>query len=305
LGGPIGEWIALNDNMGWRWLFILNIILGGVFSFLMIFIPETLPSVVIANYGLKTGDPEAMVVANGRKELSVMAEIKFVTTMAIKILCTEPIIIALGLANGFAYGILFLTLDGLFPIFAFNYGLSDIATELTYLCFAVGVIIVFAYYPVQNWLFKRDMRKNGGRPRPEARFLTSLVTIWGFVVGLFWAGGTSENTTTSFWSPVIAFTVVGIADPLAWLAMLNYITDSYPSYAASAIAAFTLPSFVIAGTMAHAGVALFDGNLSTAWALYILGFISIALVAVIYSLYFYGRILRARSPLCAETTLQD
>jgi len=53
-----------------------------------------------------------------------------------------------------------------------------------------------------------------------------------------------------------------------WLAMLNYITDSYPSVAASAIAAFSLPSFTIAAALVHAGIAMFD-NMSTTWAVFV------------------------------------
>lgn len=50
----------------------------------------------------------------------------------------------------------------------------------------------------------------------------------------------------SYWSPIIAGTIVAIADTLAWLSMLCYISDSYPNVAGSAIAAFLIPSFVIA-----------------------------------------------------------
>jgi hypothetical protein len=51
--------------------------------------------------------------------------------------------------------------------------------------------------------------------------------------------------------------------------MLNYITDSYPSVAASAIAAFSLPSFTIAAGLVHAGIAMFE-NMTTTWAVFIL-----------------------------------
>ena len=49
--------------------------------------------------------------------------------------------------------------------------------------------------------------------------------------------------------------------------MLNYITNSYPTVAASAIAAFSLPSFTIAATLVHAGIAMFE-NMSTTWAVF-------------------------------------
>ena len=84
---------------------------------------------------------------------------------------------------------------------------------------------MFLFMPVQTYLFKRDRLNRGGQSRPEARFITSLVTVWLFPVSLFWFAFTS-NGKTSFWSPVVAGGVLGFADPLLYLSMLNYITGT-------------------------------------------------------------------------------
>jgi hypothetical protein len=102
--------------------------------------------------------------------------------------------------------------------------------------------------------------------------------------------------STSYWSPIVAGGVLGFCDPLLWLAMLNYITDSYPNVAASAIAAFLIPSFLIAAGCAHAGVAMF-ANMNEKWAFATLGFISIGLVILVYVLFFFGPNLRKWSKL--------
>lgn len=116
--------------------------------------------------------------------------------------------------------------------------------------------ITFLFVPVQTYLYKRDKLRHG-YARPEARFITSLVTVWLFPISLLWFAFTSDGSV-SYWSPIIAGGVLGFADPLLWLSMLNYITDSYPNVAASAVAAFLIPSFLIAAAMCHAGVALFE-----------------------------------------------
>ena len=149
-------------------------------------------------------------------------------------------------------------------MFAINNGLSYMAADCTYLNFVVGVLIMFTYQPVQDWLYRRDAAKRGGRTRPEARFLTSLVTVWGFPISLFWFAFTSDGGV-SWVSPLIAGTLLGIVDPMLWLAMLTYITDSYPSVAGSAIAAFSLPSMTIAAALVHAGIQMF-ATMSTTWA---------------------------------------
>lgn len=111
---------------------------------------------------------------------------------------------------------------------------------------------MFVFFaPIQTWLYSHD-RKRRGKARPEARFLISLVTVWGFPISLFWFAFTS-NGKTSFWSPVVAGGILGVSDPLLWLNMLNYITDTYPNVAASAVAAFLIPSFALAAGFVHIG----------------------------------------------------
>ena len=155
------------------------------------------------------------------------------------------------LFSGWAYGLLFLYLDGVFDVFVYNNGLSYIGAELTYLNFVVGVVVMFCVVPIQTHLYKRD-RERHGTNRPEARFLISLVTVWLFPISLFWFAFTS-NGKTNFWSPVVAGAVLGFCDPLLYLGMLNYLTDAYPNVAASAVAAFLIPSFLIAAAFAHIG----------------------------------------------------
>lgn len=175
-------------------VFYINIIIGGAFSFLLCFMPETLPRIVISNAVKRreSVDQNAIDIAVGSSKVSVLNELKFVTTMALRIMFTEPIVISLGLYNGFAYGLLFLYLDGVFDVFVVNNGLSYIGASLTYLNFCVGVTITFLFVPVQTYLFKRDRLKHG-HLRPEARFLTSLVCVWLFPVSLFWFAWTSDG----------------------------------------------------------------------------------------------------------------
>lgn len=157
---------------------------------------------------------------------------------------------------------------------------------------------MFLFVPVQTYFYTQDKTRNSGRGRPEARFFTSLVTVWLFPISLLWFAFTSTGSV-SYWSPIIAGGVLGFADPLLWLSMLNYITDSYPNVAASAVAAFLIPSFLIAAAMCHAGVAMFE-SMSTKWGFATLGFISIGVVVLVYVLYFFGGRLRARSKLAVH-----
>ncbi|KAI9812927.1 MAG: hypothetical protein M1827_004445 [Pycnora praestabilis] len=252
IGSPVGEWVADNIHMGLNWLFWLNVIIGGAFAAVMILVPETLPRIVIKRAARRnqSSNPDEVIIAD--VEVDVLKEFRFITTMALRIMVTEPIVTFLAIYNGFAYGLLFLYLDGVFDVFVLNNGLSYIGADLTYLNFVVGVTIMFLFMPVQTYLYKRDRLQHSGQNRPEARFLTSLVTVWGFPISLFWFAFTS-NGNYSYWSPVVAGGLLGFVDPLLYLSMLNYITDAYPNVAASAVAAFLIPSFTVAAAFAHIG----------------------------------------------------
>ncbi|TID31388.1 hypothetical protein CANINC_000017 [Pichia inconspicua] len=337
IGGIVGEAIMENSKLGYKWIFLINIIIGAFYVFFLMFIPETLPrivieertaiegkevpNVIIREFGYlmdnlkgKHGSYKALyeqkLIEEGNEavvveHVSVFNEIKFITTQALILMVTEPIIIFLSLYNGFAYGLLFLYNDGIFDVFVVNNGLSAIAAECTYLNFVVGVCFVLLLQPLQTWLFKRDRLKNGGVSRPEARFLLSLVTVWGFPLGLFWFAFTSDGKT-NYWSPIIAGLMLAIGDPLLWLAMLSYIIDSYSAagLSNSAIAAFCIPSFAIAAALAHAGVAMFE-NMSSTWAMATLGFISIGIVALVYIFFFFGHKLRAMSKIARYSVMEN
>lgn len=77
---------------------------------------------------MKTARQEELISAEEaaivESKVDLMKELRFVTTMALRIMVTEPIVAFLGIYNGFAYGLLFLYLDGVFSVFAVNNGLS-------------------------------------------------------------------------------------------------------------------------------------------------------------------------------------
>jgi len=90
----------------------------------MCFIPETLPRLVIARAASKAESVDQDELAVLTTGIDVMKEMRFVATMTFRIMFTEPIVLLLGIYNGFAYGILFLYLDGVYDVFVVNNGLS-------------------------------------------------------------------------------------------------------------------------------------------------------------------------------------
>lgn len=296
LGSPVGQWVADNTNMGLDWVFWLNVIIGGAFAVVLAILPETLPRLVIAK-SLGASNRTAVEKARAKllaRRIDVSREIRFICTMTLRIMLTEPIVTFFGIYNGYAYGLLFLYLDGVFDVFVVNNGLSYIAADLTYLNLVVGAIALFLYMPMQTWLYKRDRLRHSGQGRPEARFLSLLVCVWLFPISLFWFAFTSNHV--NYWSPIVAGAVLGFVNPLLYLSILNYLTDTYTNLACAAVAAFLIPSFLLAAVFAHIGIFMF-ANLSTTWAFAILAFVSLGLVLLLYTVYFFGPRLRSFSRL--------
>ena len=124
IGSPVGGWISDDASLGIKWLYLINVIIAFGYALIMCFMPETLPRLVIAKAAAKSENADADEVAILRTKVNVLKELRFVATMTFRIMFTEPIVLCLGLYNGFAYGILFLYLDGVFDVFVINNGLS-------------------------------------------------------------------------------------------------------------------------------------------------------------------------------------
>lgn len=90
----------------------------------MVFVPETLPRIVIRNAVKHHEVNDAEEIGISEERINVLREIGFILTMAVRIMFTEPIVTFLAIYNGFAYGLLFLYLDGVFDVFVVNNGLS-------------------------------------------------------------------------------------------------------------------------------------------------------------------------------------
>ncbi|MCJ1396155.1 hypothetical protein MMC18_009044 [Xylographa bjoerkii] len=319
VGGTVGPTIGtltatwiIDANLGLKWIFLINVIIGVGFAVIIAFVPETLPSLVIANTKGQGGGAHDTITEVRKAETvdtpvdegsqmhaNLLQELKFITTTTFRILFTQPIIALLGIYNGVANGILLLYITGLVETYLVNKHLSLYAAELNAITFIVGVVILFLFVPVQTYLYGQDRIKHHGHNRPEARLLTSLVFVWLYPIAILWSAFTSGGNY-SYWSQVVAGGVVGFTDNLLYLAQLNFITDCYPNVAGSAIAAFLIPSFIIQAALAHLSPLVY-ANISIMWALAMLGFLCLGLIVpVVYVIYFLGPRIRARSSLAKK-----
>lgn len=76
-------------------------------------------------------------------------------------------------------------------------------------------------------------------PPPELRLYPGALGGIVFAIAFFWFGWTSYPSI-SYWSPLIATSLIGIGILFVFLSLFNYIIDTYLWSAGSALAANTI-----------------------------------------------------------------
>jgi MFS family permease len=223
-----------------------------------------------------------------------------------KMLLTEPVVTFFTLWLSFAWGILFLFFSSVVQTFGDNYGFDNFQSGLVQLAITVGALIGTLMNPLQDWLYLRTAPRNTERPQtpiPEGRLYTSIPGSILFTGGLFMYGWTS--TPSLHWiAPSIGVCMVGIGIYSIYMGVVNYLTDAYEKYAASALSAASFGRNMFGAFLPLASFSLFK-NLGFGWAGSLLGFIGAVLSIVPVVLLIKGRKVRAKSPFMLDSTFDE
>lgn len=223
-----------------------------------------------------------------------------------KMLLTEPVVIFFTLWISFAWGILFLFFSSVVQTFSTNYGFGTFQTGMIQLAITVGALIGTLINPLQDWLYLRTASRNPerpGKPIPEGRLYTSIPGSILFTGGLFMYGW-SSMPDVHWIVPTIGICIVGVGIYSIYMGVVNYLTDAYEKYAASALSAASLGRNTFGAFLPLASYSLFK-NLGYGWAGTLLGFIGAALSVVPIVLLYKGREIRARSPFMLDSTFDQ
>ncbi|KAG8629489.1 hypothetical protein KVT40_003354 [Elsinoe batatas] len=299
IGPAIGPLIGgfLSDNLGWRWLYWIQLILSGCAWILITFtVPETYAPTLLARKAKKM-----------RKEL---ADDKYVTEQDLdkrpfaermglfllrpfQLLFLEPIVFFISLYMSVLYGLLYMFFVAYPIIFQQGKGYSASTTGLMFIPLAVGVVCSACCAPFVNKHYMKQVHKYNGKPPAEVRLYPMMMSCWFIPIGLFIFAWTSYPALT--WvGPALGGFPVGFGFIFLYNAANNYLVDSYQHQAASALAAKTfIRSFW------GASVVLFTGQmyerLGYQWASTLLAFIGLACCAIPYVFFFKGAAIRKHS----------
>lgn len=291
-------------NLGWRWIewvqLIANFILLVAECFLL---KETRGSVILARRAKKmrevTGDDSYRAPSELEAD-SFKSLVHASSTRAFMLLIKEPVVLFFSIWISFAWGIIFLFFSVIPLSFENHHGWNVGQQGYPYISLAVGTFLGFAFNFIQDRLYQRATAKNGGVPVPEARLYGSLIGSVLLPVGMFWYGWT-QFSYIHYIVPIIALTPIILGIYHIFLAVYNYLADSYGEFASSAVAAQGFMRNMFAASFPLFASYMFNG-MGYQWACTLLALIATVCIPLPYVLFFYGKSIRARSAYASSQT---
>ncbi|QDS74989.1 hypothetical protein FKW77_005424 [Venturia effusa] len=311
VGIALGPFVggAIQKDLNWRWIYYIQIAINcGFLPVFWLLLKETRGNIILQKRAKKMRTEEGRN-AWAQSELSsdsLMQNIRTSVTRPVKMLITEPVVIAFTLWVSFAWGILFLFQNSIGQTFSHEYNFTTFQTSLIQIALSVGAIIGTILNPVQDYLYLHSARRNKeekNTPIPEARLYFAVPGSLIFTAGLFWYGWSSDPSLP--WIvPSLGIAAVGLGIYEIYMAVINYLSDFYVPYAASALSAASLGRNLFGAFLPLASQALFR-NLGYQWAGSLLGFIGLVLSLAPVALLLWGDRARKWSSFTKEAAEED
>ncbi|TRX92787.1 hypothetical protein FHL15_006193 [Xylaria flabelliformis] len=295
LGPLLGGFINYYTN--WRWTYYVLIIWAAALLLaIILFAPETYHPIKLREKARQlrkeTGD-ERWKAPMEKSTKSIPRTIALSLMRPFQLLALEPMCLLLSLLSAVLLGVIYLFF-GAFPIvFGGNFGFNLWQTGLSFLGIFVGMIAGAATNPVWHSVHRRLVKRNHGVPEPEFRLASSILGAVLVPIGLFWFAWTS-SPWLHWILPIIGSGIFGCGTLLVFNGIFTFLVDTYPLYAASALAANSFLRCTFAAAFPLFGRQLYR-NVGDHWASSILGFITLALSPLPYVFFIYGKRLRQKS----------
>jgi multidrug resistance protein len=230
----------ISQRLSWRWVYWILLMGSGVITILSTFwFHECYAPVILERKTKKLSKELKREDLRSKLALQVTGKelLKVSLIRPLKLLTRSPIAFLTALYVATIYGILYLLLTTVNTIFVTQYGFSTEISGLTFIGFAIGMI--FALLILMNTQDKTVARlraKNNGVFEPEMR-LVNLVYVGGWVGPALFMYGWSAEYRVHWIVPIIALFLYGFGQVAIFMGTQTYVVDSFPKYAASAVAA--------------------------------------------------------------------
>ncbi|CAL3966404.1 unnamed protein product [Diplocarpon coronariae] len=304
LGPLVGG--AIVTHLSFRWIYwVLLISIGALLPVFWFLLVETRGDIILSREAQKwrkehpNEEPRFAEDEIDRPTLVNRLEVSF--NRPVKMLFTEWVVFSQTLWVSFAWGLLFLFQSSVPQTFGETYGFGNFETSLVQLALSIGAVVATLINPIQDHMYLTSARRSKtGKPIPESRLYSSVPGSLLFTAGIFWYGWAIYPDV--LWIvPTLGIGLVGLGIFSIYLAVVNYLTDSYEKYAASALSAASLGRNAFGAFLPLASPALYT-NLGFHWASSLLAFVALGLTLAPVILIWKGDEIRRRSPFMKEST---
>lgn len=295
LGPVVSGFLQLKKD--WRWNFYVLLWLAGVTEVLMFTIPETLPSVVLINKArriraAKVPGYENVKAPAEAADRKLSAIFKVALTRPWKIL-VDPISFLVAVYLSVVYALLYM-LFTIYPIVfqqkrGWNSGVGELPLLGTVVGAVIGGGIIFAVSARH-----RKRQREGYRGRAEDRLPVAMFGGCLFAITMFWFAWSAEYNSVHWIVPTLAGTFLATSIMLIFVAYLNYLTDTYLMYTASAMAANTICRSACGAAAPLYTQSMFDA-LGVGGGGSLIGGVAVLLAPIPFIFYRYGEPIRKRS----------
>ena len=310
------------QNLSWRWVFYVQTIFDAFFIALVIWLfKETRGSVLLSRraqklngwYGAREeaglfGFDMPIEGEEKRQSLRIRWKVKadeeresLVKMIGISVyrpfhlLLTEPVVFFFSLWVSFSWAVLYLTFSSIPLVYTANHHFNVQQNGAVFAAICVGALLATVLS-----IYQEKVARHFGKmsSTPEGRLYFSCVESALMPIGLFWFGWT-QFSQIHWIVPTLAIGCATMGIFSIYLAVFNFLADTYHRYASSALAAQSFCRNMLGGIFPLVTDAMFD-KMTYQGASSFLGGVGAVLTLVPWVLVFFGPRIRARSKFASE-----
>ncbi|KAL8825577.1 MAG: hypothetical protein Q9191_004323 [Dirinaria sp. TL-2023a] len=320
LGPMCSGFIA--QRLSWRWVFYVQVIFDGVLILIIsLLFKETRGSVLLSRRAHKlnqwyeareragyTGFDMRMEGEGKRQSQRIRWKVKSdeerdtLTKMIgisiyrpFHLLSTEPVVFFFSLWVAFSWAVLYLTFSAVPLVFGNNHHFNIEQSGAVFAAMCVGAFIS-TILSIYHEKIARHYGKSSSTP--EGRLYFSCIESALMPIGLFWFGWT-QFSDVHWILPTLAIGCATMGVYSIYLAVFNYLADTYHRYASSALAAQSFCRNMLGGVFPLVTVFMYN-RMTYQGASSFLGGVAALLTIVPWVLIFFGSRIRARSKFASE-----
>jgi len=263
----------------------------------VLFLEETYPPVILVN---KAAELRRRTKNWGIHAKQEEIEIDFRELLEknlsrpMRMLVSEPIVLALSIYMAFVYGLLYLFLTFYPIVFQQIHGWNEGVGGLPFFGMITGELFAGLFMILIQPSYSKKLAANNNIPVPEWRLPPAIIGGVFFAIGILWFGWAGYKRDIPWIAPTLSGLFTGFGIMTIFLQCLNYLIDSYLMFAASAIAANTLLRSLCGAVFPLFATYMIEG-MGVQWAGTFLGLLGFALVPLPIIFYLKGSKIRERS----------